>query len=98
MERCMKMFKAGIKTKPTWDLYSRYLKQFKEWGKFETYTDIIKLKPKKLQRMIEDYVLELSETAHPNSIPKMWFGIQMFLEMKNLCSVVIQRYGKIDRK
>lgn len=87
------MFKAGVKTQATWDLYYIYLTQFKNWGQFETFTDIIKCKKKKLQDKIEDYVLELSDTTHPNSIPKIWFGVQTFLEMND----VLLNFKKIRR-
>ncbi len=56
-ERCMKVFRASIKTKSTEENYLNCMKYFKDFGKFNKYRDILKLKPKKLTRLIEDYIV-----------------------------------------
>ena len=89
----MKMFKAGVKTNATWNLYIYYLTKFKDWAEYDNFTEIIETDSKKLQTKLEDYVLHLVEIAHPNSIPKMWFGIQTFLEMND----VLLNFKKIRR-
>ena len=61
MERCIRIFKAGVKSEATWKSYFDSLTLFKNWGKYATYSDILKRDPKELQMHLEDYILELAD-------------------------------------
>ena len=52
--------------------------------KIENYDKFVELPEKKIQNVIEDYILELRETEHPNSIPTYYYPIQTFLEMNDV--------------
>lgn len=90
----MRLFRAGVKTEASWRTYSDDLELFRKWGKFTKFSDILELDDKALQITLEDYVLEMIETVHPNSVPTKWFGIQTFLEMND----VLINYKKKNQK
>ena len=83
-ERCMKLFLTSIKTKSTEVNYLSCMRYFKEFGKFKKYQDILKLKPKKLTEVIEDYIMFRREKNNPNSIGYYYYPIQAFLEMNDV--------------
>ena len=50
----------------------------------ENYEGLLKLKPEKINRLIEDWIMELKETNSPNSIPTMYYGIELFFSMNDV--------------
>ncbi len=48
------------------------------------YEKFLKLTPKKIQVIVEDYVLNLVEKEHPNSVPTFYYPIHAFLEMNDV--------------
>lgn len=93
IERCIKLFLAGIKSDITRDGYLKNLNKFKEFCKFQTYSEFLTQDKMKIQEYVEDYVLELRESTHPNSIPTIYYPIQTFLEMND----VLINFKKIRR-
>ena len=94
MERCFRLFLAGLSdSKATRDGYTDRMRYFKEWAKFEKYSDLLKMDPKKLQALIEDYIFYRIDNNHPNSIGGYYYPIQTFLEMND----VLLNFKKLKR-
>ncbi len=83
-ERCLKLFLSSIKSNATKECYIENLNKFKKFTKINTYSDLTKMDIKQVQILVEDYVLLLGETTHPNSIPTIYYPIQTFLEMNDI--------------
>ena len=83
-ERCVQLFLASINSDVTKREYLKNLDRFRTFTKIKKYSELLKIKEKKLQAIVEDYVLYLRETAHPNSIPAIYYPIQTFLEMNDI--------------
>lgn len=80
-ERCIKLFKASIKSKHTEAVYMRNLGYFKDYLGVSTFSDILTIPD--LQQRLEDYVIQLKATKHANSITVLYAPIQSFLEMND---------------
>ena len=60
MQKSVIMFQSAIKSKQTKKLYMKTLEQFRGHFIIKDYDSLISIGPKKIQEMIEDYVLYLS--------------------------------------
>lgn len=80
-ERCITVFRAAIKSKETERMYVRNVSKFKEFLKVRTFSEILELPD--LQQRLEDYVMFLKKTQHPNSVNTLYAPIQAFLEMND---------------
>ena len=52
--------------------------------RFESFDEFTQRNPKEIQRIIEDYVLQMRNDEHPNTIPTHYYPIQSFLEMNDV--------------
>ena len=89
----MKLFEAAIKTAATKEDYLNGMRYFKDFTKIQKYEELIKMKPKKLTELIEDYILHRRETNSPNSTGFYYYPIQTFLEMND----VLLNFKKLKR-
>ena len=87
------MFLAGLNTDVTREGYTLRMKYFQDWAKFEKFSDLLKMDPKELQALIEDYIFYRIDNNHPNSIGGYYFPIQAFLEMND----VLLNFKKLKR-
>ncbi len=83
-ERSVKIFVASLKSPKTKEDYLRNLDRFRQYAQFDGFDDFILRNPKDIQRLVEDYVLKMRETEHPNTIPTHYYPIQSFLEMNDV--------------
>lgn len=83
--RAFRIFYENIKSPVTKKLYVKHLDLFLNYLKAKEYEDILALPDKQIQRLVEDYVLELKkrDDLSPNSIPIMLGGVQHFLVMND---------------
>ena len=93
MERCFRLFLAGLNTETTKEGYTIRMEYFKKWAKFDRYSDLLDMEPKKLQALIEDYIFYRIDNNHANSIGGYYYPIQAFLEMND----VLLNFKKLKR-
>ena len=84
---------AGIKSPKTKKDYLKNFERFKKKCDISNHNEFLELSPKKIQIIVEDYVLNLVENEHPNSVPTFYYPIQAFLEMND----VMINFKKIRR-
>ena len=79
----MLLFEAGIKSEYTKKNYLSHLKGFEQFSMVDR-TDMQDIPRDYLQKLLEDYLLELKSTASPNSIPSKFQGIRHFCVMNRI--------------
>ena len=84
MERSIRIFLASLKSEKTKDNYLKGLERFRIAADIETLDKFVQLPAKEVQMIVEDYLLTMRETVHPNSIPTNYYPIQTFLEMNDV--------------
>lgn len=83
VSRSMALFEEGIKSKYTRMNYASHLKNFEKFSGLKS-TDIPHVSRDILQKLLEDYLIELKHTANPNSIPSKFQGIRHFCIMNRI--------------
>jgi len=83
-ERSVKIFLASLKSPKTKEDYLRNLERFRKYAKFDGFDDFVLRDSKDIQRLVEDYVLQMRENEHPNTIPTHYYPVQSFLEMNDV--------------
>ena len=81
MQRSLLLFENSIKTNATRTRYLYHLNKFKEFYKIKDYDSLLTIDPKKLQIMVEDYVMMLKKRIGPNSMRTYMAGIQALRQM-----------------
>ena len=84
MERCIRIFLASIKSDVTKRDYIKNLQRFQKFAKIDKFSDFLKLPLMEIQEKVEDFVLYLGETTHPNNVPTYYYPVQTFLEMNDV--------------
>lgn len=80
----MLLFDESIKSKYTKKNYSCHLRQFKKFAEIGSTDNFLLIPQNDLQHLLEDYLIELKRTAHPNSIPSKFQGIKHFCVMNGI--------------
>jgi len=60
------------------------LRKFRDFCRVSSYEDLIKLEPSKINTLLEDWIMHLKETLSPNSIPTMYYGVELFFSMNDV--------------
>lgn len=81
--RSMLLFEEGIQSKYTRINYIRHLREFERFSGL-TCTDISSTPRDMLQKLLEDYLIQLKHTTNPNSIPSRFQGIRHFCIMNRI--------------
>ncbi|MDE1726739.1 MAG: site-specific integrase [Thaumarchaeota archaeon] len=83
-DRCFALSASAIKSEKTKSSYIRCLNAFLDFSHIKEYDDLLKLADKKIQEMVEDYVVKLKTSdLNPNTIPSKLLGVQHFLVMND---------------
>jgi len=82
--RCIRILRNATKTEATFKTYMYNLRKFLRFSNFKSYDELLSLNPDKINRLIEDWLMELKETKSPNSIPTMYYGIELFFSMNDI--------------
>lgn len=83
-DRCFALSASVIKSEKTKSSYIRCLNAFLNFGHIKEYSDLLKIPDKKIQEMVEDYVVSLKTSdLNPNSVPSKLLGVQHFLVMND---------------
>ena len=82
-QRSLMLFEESIRSKYTRQNYTSNLNRFLKFAKMD-HCQILSAPRPKLQRILEDYVMDLKRSANPNSIPSMFRGIKHFCVMNQI--------------
>lgn len=83
-QRSLLLFENSIKSKATLKEYLKCLDRFQKIYHLKDYDSILSIEPKKLQEMIEDYVMDIKHKISPNTIPTRIYPIQSFCEVNEV--------------
>jgi len=84
MQRSLLVFQNTLKSEVTIKQYTWYLNKFIDFYKLRDFDSIVKIEPRKLQEMIEDYIMDLKKRYSPNSIPMFFYPLQSFFEANDV--------------
>ena len=84
MQRSLLLLENATKSKHTFKTYMYHLKKFKDFYKIKDYDSMLSISPDKLQIMLEDYIMHLKKTVSPNSVPTMYYGMELFFSMNDV--------------
>lgn len=82
--RALHIFENSIKSDQSRKQYKYQLDRFIAYYKLRDYDSILKIEPKQLQIMLEDYVLYLRTKLSPNSFDAPIAALQLFLELNDV--------------
>lgn len=82
--RAFSIFESSIKSDYSRKQYRYQLDRFISHYKLRDYDSILKVDPKQLQIMIEDYILHLKTKLSPNSFDTPIAALQLFLELNDI--------------
>lgn len=83
-ERCIKLLRNATKSNSTFKTYMTNLRKFRDFCRVSSYDDLVKLDPSKINTLLEDWIMHLRETLSPNSIPTMYYGVELFFSMNDV--------------
>ncbi len=83
-QRSLRLFEQILKSDLTKKVYLQSLNYFREYCKVKDFDSLLDIPPKKLQMLIEDYVIYLKGKISPNSIPTRYWPIQAFFEINDI--------------
>jgi len=83
-QRSLHIFSHSIKSEVTKKVYLQNLEYFRKFCKLKDFDSILKVEPKQLDGMIQDYVISLKSQISPNSIPTRIYPIQTFFEVNDI--------------
>lgn len=83
-QRSLLLFENSIKSKATLKEYLKCLDRFQQAYHLKDYDSILSIDPKKLQEMIEDYVMDIKHKISPNTIPTRIYPIQSFCDVNEV--------------
>ena len=103
MQRSLYLFENAIRTKASYQIYKYGLDKFVKLFKIKNYDSLLKIDDKKLQEMVEDYVIFLKK-GNPNSVRSYYSGVELFFvindkalnwkKIRKFFPRAIQRTGK----
>lgn len=82
--QCTTLFSESIKSKYTKKNYDSHLAQFQKFANIPSTNDLAAIHQDTLQYLLENYLIELKQTANPNSIPSKFQGIKHFCIMNRI--------------
>ncbi len=82
MERSLLLFRESIKSKVTFQVYERRLKEFMKFCNVDSFDELTRVT--NLQESLEDYIIEKKQTISPNSVPNYFWPIKTFCESNEI--------------
>ena len=83
-QRSLLLFENSIKSEATKLEYLKNLNRFKDFYKLKDYDSILGIPEKKIQEMVEDYVMDMKSKLSPNTIPTRVYPLQAFFEINDV--------------
>lgn len=91
--RCILLLQSASKTKSTYKTYLYNLDRFRKYFMIKDFESLLKIESFKINEMIEDWIMYLTKQVSPNSIPTMYYGIELFFSMND----VLLNFKKLRR-
>jgi integrase/recombinase XerD len=88
--RCIALFESATKSKVTFKSYLYNLKRFMKYCNISEFDELLKLDSKSLNEKIEDWLMYLRSKVSPNSIPTMYYGLELFFAMNDVVTNTIK--------
>lgn len=82
--RCLALFESATKSKVTFKIYRYNLKRFMQFCNISNFDNLLKIDSKLLNQKIEDWLMDLRSKVSPNSIPTMYYGLELFFAMNDV--------------
>lgn len=93
-QRSLLLFHSGIKSEMTKKHYSYYLDEFRQYFIIKNHDKLLEIKPKKLQEMVEDFVIyEKSRNKSASYIAGKICALKLFFSMND----VILNWNKLQK-
>lgn len=83
-QRSILLFESGIKAKATLKAYTNALDQFLKFTKIHDYDSLINLESKKIQVIVEDYLMICKTKYRYGTIDNFFSAIQLFFTMNDV--------------
>ena len=88
MEKSLEVFEKFLKAEATQKMYLRHFNAFLKWLRESSYPslyadDLLQYDEKKLQGMVEDYILHLKKRLSPNSLPSNIAALEHYFTMND---------------
>ena len=83
-QRSILIFNHAISSEATKKSYFYQLKRFKEFYNEKNYDSLIAIEPKKLQVMIEDYIMNRSSKLERGSLRHSLSALELFFSMNDV--------------
>jgi len=83
-QRSIIIFNHALSSESTKIGYLNELKRFKEFYKIRDYDSLTTIEPKKLNIMIEDYVMNRSSKVEPSTISNSVSALELFFSMNDI--------------
>lgn len=82
--RCILLLQNATKSENTYKNYFYNLNRFRKHFKIKDFDGLLEIDSKKINEMIEDWLMYLRKKVSPNSIPTMYYGIELFFAMNDV--------------
>ena len=82
--RCILLLQNATKSENTYKNYLYNLNRFKKYFKIKDFDGLLEIDSKKINEMIEDWLMYLRNKLSPNSIPTMYYALELFFSMNDV--------------
>ena len=82
--RCILLLQSATKSQITYKCYFYNLDRFRKHFKIKDFQSLLEIDSTKINEMIEDWLMYLRKSVSPNSIPTMYYGIELFFSMNDV--------------
>ncbi len=83
-QRSLLLFEQALRTEATKKTYFYHLKVFKKFYHLKDYDSILTIEPKKLQVMLEDFLIAQKKRVAPTSIRSIFNALDLFFSMNDV--------------
>jgi len=84
LPRCILLLQNATKSENTYKNYFYNLDRFRKYFKIKDFDGMLEIDSKKINEMIEDWLMYLRKKVSPNSIPTMYYGVELFFAMNDV--------------
>jgi len=82
--RCVLLLQSASKTESTYKTYLYNLDRFRKYFKIKDFESLLRIETSKINQMVEDWLMYLTKRVSPNSIPTMYYGVELFFSMNDI--------------
>ena len=87
-QRSLILFHSAIKSEKTRESYMRYLNQFRDFFIIKSFDKLLEIEPKKLQEMLEDFILyQSNQGLSLSSVNSKLSALKLFFAMNDIVAL-----------